>query len=643
MGAKIKKEEEIKVENDEIIVLEDNDIEDEKLLEADVDSFNISTSGALSSDIKKMEIKLNEVPDIEVREVIIKKTGNFLNLKDNIINIPIEMLIFPFFTPQKQNKRINFQYTFEDMGVSMHCTLIAKNSADKVFQPSIFEEKIYTYLISMYEGKKDADDDNEYIDFEINDFIVNFIGNKMNRTYYTKVEQALKNLKNTEYQFVVSNHTKLGQYKFEDEEFKLLTYQKLKIGKKIYYRVTLNKNIRKKIKDKRYIKYNSKTLVEMMNIDPIAARIYKYISQMRYDKNSNIINIRTLAAIIPLKTEQITERVSKNGEVKNYVLCRLKQVLGRIEKAYEILMDLKYIKSYESTYNSKENTYYIKYFFNAEKDGTCHISEYIMKNALKNKANLIEAKESSKSASFESKKDEEVHVIEKTNSKPKASKKAPQFEFPDTVVEKIKKVKRNRFVNKAWDKRAENKIQTTFIRYGEEFTLKLLNEVYKSLNSQITLSLVQYLNGVINNMLSENKPTVVKKKEENLTLFGNFGSTSEASNLNKLTKTGIKRAAKTFVNTGIAMTPIKKDEEIKTLKDFITEDIHEKKAGVFGAKYDDLDEYEKLKIEDRAIKLCCSETNMPEKTLLIVKQKLKPAYENTIKKYIERLLNEDSF
>ena len=66
MGAKIKKEEEIKVENDEIIVLEDNDIEDEKLLEADVDSFNISTSGALSSDIKKMEIKLNEVPDIEV-------------------------------------------------------------------------------------------------------------------------------------------------------------------------------------------------------------------------------------------------------------------------------------------------------------------------------------------------------------------------------------------------------------------------------------------------------------------------------------------------------------------------------------------------------------------------------------------------
>ncbi|MGL5054320.1 MAG: replication initiator protein A [Fusobacteriaceae bacterium] len=647
MSTKLKKEDVENFNESDIIILEDQDDSDSEAVETDVDSFNILTSGALSNDIKKMEIKLTEVPDIEVREVIIKRTGNFLNLKDNIINIPIEMLIFPFFTPQKQNKRINFQYTFEDMGVSMHCTLIAKNAADKVFQPSIFEEKIYTYLISMYEGKKDADDDNEYIDFEINDFIVNFIGNKMNRTYYTKVEQALKNLKNTEYQFVVSNHTKLGAYKFEDEEFKLLTYQKLKVGKKIYYRITLNKNIRKKIKDKRYIKYNSKTLVEMMNIDPIAARIYKYISQMRYDKNSNTINIRTLAAIIPLKTEQVTERVSKNGDVKNYVLCRLKQVLGRIEKAYDILADLKYIKSYQSNYNEKENTYYITYEFNIEKDGACHISEHTLKNNLKNNVNLLESKDSKKdlkTATVEKKqKIEEALVIEKTNSKPKESKKVPQFEFPESVLEKIKKAKRNRYFNKAWDKRAENKIQKIFLSYGEAFTVKLLNEVYKGLNSNINTSLVQYLNGVINNMRLEHKVPTKTGKEENLTLFGNFGCSSETSNLNKLTKTGIKRAAKTFVNTVITVPKTPKEEEVRTLKEFINDDIHEKKAGVFGAKYDALDEFEKLKVEERAIKLCCAETNMPEKTLLTVKQKLKPAYENTIKKYIERLLNEDFF
>ena len=295
----------------------------EEKLEDDIDildSYQISQSGSLVEDIQNVEIKLNSVPDIEVREVVIKETGNFLNLKENVINIPVEMIVFPFFTPQKQNKRVNFQYSFEDLGVTKYCTLVAKDNSDKVFQPSTFEEKIYTYLISMYEVKREIDDSDEYIEFEISDFIVSFLGNKMNRTYYTKVEQALKNLKNTEYQFIVSNHTKLGKYKFEDEEFKLLTYQKLKKGKKIYYRVTLNKNIRQKIKDKRYIKYNSRSLLEILTKDPIAGRIYKYISKIRYESMDGRINVRTLAAIIPLKTEQITERKNKNGEVKQYIL-----------------------------------------------------------------------------------------------------------------------------------------------------------------------------------------------------------------------------------------------------------------------------------------------------------------------------------
>jgi len=65
----------------------------------------------------------------------------------------------------------------------------------------------------------------------ISDFIVNFLGNKMNRAYYAKVEQALKNLKNTIYQFEISNHTKFGKNKFEDSSFQLLNYQKLKVGR----------------------------------------------------------------------------------------------------------------------------------------------------------------------------------------------------------------------------------------------------------------------------------------------------------------------------------------------------------------------------------------------------------------------------
>ena len=491
-----------------------------------LESFNIVSSGSLSEDIQKMDMKLSSLPDIEVREVVIKETGNFLNLQGNIINIPIEMIVFPFFTPQKQNKRINFQYSFEDLGVTMYCTLVAKDNNDKVYQPSIFEEKIYNYLISMYEAKREADvdEEDEYIEFEISDFIVNFLGNKMNRAYYTKVEQALKNLKSTEYQFIVSNHTKFGKYKFEDEEFKLLTYQKLKKGKKVYYRVILNKNIRKKIKDKRYIKYNSRALMEIMTKDPIAGRIYKYISKIRYETMEGRINLRTLAAIIPLKMEQETERPNKNGEMKTYILSRAKQVLKRVLKAYEILQELGYIKEFSFDEEKKENTYYINYSFNPEKDGECHVSTFLENKSVKKK-NLSNNNILSKNdeiiienkniySKFDDELISEAEVIEIKDSEPKKStnkvvrssvnrtKKVENYEdLPESVVNLIYKAKRNIYISRSWDKRTDTKIRKIYTEDGEEFVSEVLKIIYKNLNKNIKTTLVQYINGVLKNQL----------------------------------------------------------------------------------------------------------------------------------------------
>ena len=592
----------------------------------------------LIEKIQKVEIKLEELPDIEVREVVIKETGNFLNLKDNIINIPVEMLIFPFFTPQKQKKRVNIQYTFEDMGVNMMCTLIAKNSADKVFQPSIFEEKIYTYLISLYESKMDVEEGDEYIDFEISDFIVNFLGNKMNRTYYTKVEQALKNLKSTEYQFVVSNHTKLGKYKFEDEEFKLLTYQKLKVGKKIYYRVTLNKNIRKKIKEKRYVKYNSKTLVEIMNLDPIAARIYKYISKIRYEQTIDTINIRTLAAIIPLKTDQITERVGKNGKTKQYILCRLKQVLNRIQKAFDVILELGYIEVYSIEEIKEQNTYNITYKFNKEKDGTCHISTYIDSKTNKEKTQIA-AKNKVKLLAKNKIEINEVLEKKETVKKESLAPKTIGYNYPMEVLEKIKKVKRNLYVNKSWDKRSENKIYKIFIQEGEEFIIKILNEIYKNLTSPIKTTLVQYINGVVKNILTDSE--VPKKR--NLTLFNGFTEDEKKENLQKFTKTGIKRVGKTFNKT---VTTLEKKDIETTQKLFDTTlndnvDAHEKELKKAMEKFEKSDEYRKAQIEKKAIKLCSKEMEITEKIILTMRDKLKPAYKNTIKEFIKKVMDEE--
>ena len=478
----------------------EKNIEDKEVVEViETENFEVSKTGSLADDLMHFEkmgdIKVEnlEVPEIEVQEIYIRETGNYLNLQENFINIPIEMIYFPFFTPQKQNKRINFKYTFEDLGVTMYSTLIPKDKKDKVFQPSIFEEKIYTFLISMYQEKtsQKIDDTEVAIEFEISDFIVNFLGNKMNRAYYAKVEQALKNLKNTIYQFEISNHTKFGKNKFEDSSFQLLNYQKLKVGKKIYYKVVLNKNIVNKIKSKRYIKYNTKNLLEIMIKDPIASRIYKYISKIRYKNNKGEINVRTLAAIIPLKIEQRVERIIKNG-VKEYYLNRMKPVLTRILKAFEVLLDLKYLLSFEERYKKDENTYYIAYVFNKERDGDCHVSEFVKKtdkNIVKENIDGVE----------------EIIDIN------------ADIDYQDDIEYLINKAKENPKISVKWNAWVDKKIQKILNEDGEEMLKRVLN-ILIHMDKNIEIGLPNYISGILKNIGGKGSKKV---NNINLTIFEN--------------------------------------------------------------------------------------------------------------------------
>ena len=492
--------------------------EEKKIVEViETENFEVSKSGSLKDDLMQFEnindikIENQEVPDIEVQEIYIRETGNYLNLHENFINIPIEMIYFPFFTPQKQNKRINFKYTFEDLGVTMYSTLIPKDKKDKVFQPSIFEEKIYTFLISMYQEKTNQkiDGGEVAIEFEISDFIVNFLGNKMNRAYYAKVEQALKNLKSTIYQFEISNHTKFGKNKFEDSSFQLLNYQKLKVGKKIFYRVVLNKNIVNKIKSKRYIKYNTKNLLEIMVKDPIASRIYKYISKIRYKNNKGEINVRTLAAIIPLKIEQRVERIVKNG-VKEYYLNRMKPVLTRILKAFEVLLDLKYILSFEEIYKKDENTYYIAYVFNKERDGDCHVSEFVKKTD-KNivKENL-----------------DGVEEIIDVNA---------DIEYQDNIEYLINKAKENPKISVKWNAWVDKKIKKILNEDGEEMLKRVLN-ILIHMDKNIEIGLPNYISGILKNIGGKGSKKI---NNINMTIFENVSKGKGLKN-----KSQIKQARK---------------------------------------------------------------------------------------------------
>ena len=568
---------------DEIFSEEDLEEVMDDELESELDIFDIDTHGDLLRGIEKITIEEKSLPDIEMREMVIRETGNFLNLQENVINIPIEMIVFPFFTPQKQNKRVNFKYQFQDLGVTMFCTLVSKDNEDMVFQPSIFEEKIYTYLISMYEKKRDINDTDDYIEFEISDYICGFLGNKMNRNYYSKVEQGLKNLKNTEYQFIVSNHSKLGKYKFEDEEFKLLTYKKLKIGKKVFYRVTLNNNIRQKIKDKRYIKYNSKNLLEILDKDVIASRIYKYISKIRYDKQEDEASIRALAAIIPLKTDQVVSRENNYGEKKKYRLNRIKQVIKRIEKAFSVLLKLGYIEKFKIVESSGEHL--VRYMFNVEKDNECHISSYIEK-----KKTTIEYKKTGERKRKTKLKDvEEAILVDSVG-----------HETHVNVDEAIKKAKRNIYISKAWNKRVENKINKIIAEHGEMFTASVLDKIYNRLTFEIKTTLVQYINGVVKTMQSEEKA----KKKENLQLF----------------------------EPKVIELKVEEQEEKQQVE------LSEEEVEIL---FNALDDIRKIEVEQKALEICEKQEGVAQAFLLQLKKKKKKIYKSTMSKFIGEVLTKE--
>ena len=602
-----------------------NELEDVEKIETE--NFDISETGSLSDDLISFEklndikIQSEELPDIEVQEIYIRETGNYLNLQENFINVPIEMISFPFFTPQKQNKRVNFKYTFEDLGVTMYSTLVPKSKKDKVFQPSILEEKIYTFLITMYQEelskKKDNNDEEVAIEFEISDFIVKFLGNKMNRTYYSKVEQALKNLKNTIYQFEISNHTKFGRNKFEDSSFQLLNYQKLKNGKKIYYRVLLNKNIVNKIKSKRYIKYNTKNLLEIMIKDPIASRIYKYISMIRFEKNSDKINVRTLAAIIPLKIEQRVERKVKSG-TKEYYLNRMKPVLLRILKAFEILLNLNYLTSFEEKYVKEEGTYYISYVFNKERDGDCHMSEFVKKKKEKKIVKEII---------------DGVEEIIDVNA---------DIEYQDNVEYLIKKAKENPKISEKWNKWVENKINKISGGYGDEILKRILT-ILIHLDKNIEKSLPSYIDGILKNLRIAQKTPKIR----NMTVMENVNKGKGLKN-----KAQINQARKKD------MEKIKNIEEIRNESNLLEK--REKKLLIENKNSNEnqeknhivennissveeilnaFDEETRNIIEEKAIELLKTETENIE-VVLNAKKNSKNIYYRMMSSYIMRIIKE---
>ena len=212
------------------------------------------------------------------------------------------------------------------------------------------------------------------------------------------------------------------------------------------------------------------------------------------------------------------------------------------------------------------------------------------------------------------KKYNEITFTIKRKKKPKDSKPVEIEIIEDNIVENnsrieefpkvqaaIEKAKKNIYVSKAWSKYPKhtlNKINKILSEKGEIYTIDILEELYKGLKSDIQTTLVQYINGIIKNITIQSKD----KNEKSKKVFKN-----------NILKDQEENSKQMFLD-------IPKEDEFEIFKK--------------------LDDFDRLKIEERAIELCATKEEVDINFLLSMKQKSESIYFGAIKIYIKIVIKE---
>lgn len=184
----------------------------------------------------------------------------------------------------------------------------------------------------------------------------------------------------------------------------------------------------------------------------------------------------------------------------------------------------------------------------------------------------------------------------------------------EKIKKQIEKTKRNIYVNKAWKKTTDNKLNKILNENGEEVVLEVLKAMYNGLKNEIKTTLVQYINGILKN-LKDNKTENLQifKTEESKTTFKNNLEKEKATFENsKKESTNIKEAINSFEKSDILMA------------------------------FEKLSEKEKATFENSALEMCSKETDIDKSFLLTMKRKSLTIYWNTLKPYLEKILINES-
>ena len=81
------------------------------------------------------------------------------------------------------------------------------------------------------------------------------------------------------------------------------------------------------------------------------------------------------------------------------------------------------------------------------------------------------------------------------------------------VLKYIEKSKRNIYIQKAWKKTVDNRLNKILNTNGEEVTIKVLKAMYE-LKSPIETTLVQYIAGILKNFKEDTKKTKTNSTKE---------------------------------------------------------------------------------------------------------------------------------
>lgn len=287
-------------------------------------------------------------------------------------------------------------------------------------------------------------------------------------------------------------------------------------------------------------------------------------------------------------------------------------------------------------------------------------------------------------------------IIETVKVKKEHDKNDLDYRDNELIVKSINKAKRNIYVSKSWNKRVENKLNKIYNEIGEKFTIELLNDLYDNLNSEIEVTLVAYINGILKNKkikikprsdkrgdisseVSENKKQIRQKINEKLDRKKEISFNFSESSKNDIIKS--EKTIKQYNNENalkyyysLSLEKQKKLEEIflpkcseikkipidlllkikEEYKDFYNENIlefltetlneqEENKKELLSPEqlyedYINLDSYSKLKIEEEALYVCSKEIGADINFLLAMKTKTPSVYEGLIKEYIVKAM-----